>query len=97
MFVSDATHQATLQRQLADTEQLITRTTNEFRQRHGRPMPDDNVWLAQRRAEHTALTHVLAAMDHHPGRAVQGAGCGSAPAGPVPVTLTTTRPHRIRP
>jgi len=24
-----------------------------------------------------------------PGRAVQGAGCGAAPAGPVPVTLDT--------
>jgi hypothetical protein len=96
VFVTDATHQATLQRQLADTEQLITRTINEFHQRHGRPMPEDNVWLVQRRAEHTALTQVLAAMGEHPGRAVQGAGCGSTPAGPVMVALTTS-PRRIRP
>ena len=52
-------------------------------------MPADNVWLAQRQAEHAALTRVLAAMQAAPGRAVQGAGCGAAPAGPVPVTLDT--------
>ena len=54
-------------------------------------MPEDNVWLAQRQAEHAALTRVLAAMQAAPGRAVQGAGCSSAaPAGPVPVTIDTT-------
>ena len=52
-------------------------------------MPEDNVWLAQRQAEHAALTRLLAAMHAAPGRAVQGAGCGTAPAGPVPVTLDT--------
>jgi hypothetical protein len=93
MFVTDATHQATLRRQLADTEQLIARTTAEFEQRHDRPMPDDNVWLAQRRAEHAALTQLLTAMEANPGRAVQGAGC--AP-GPVPLTLDNSR-ARIRP
>jgi integrase len=96
VFVTDATHQATLQRQLADTEQLIERAITDFQQRHGRPMPDDNVWLAQRRAEHAALTRLLAAIGDTPGRAVQGAGCGAAPAGPVPLTLDTTR-RRSRP
>jgi hypothetical protein len=91
MFVTDATHQSTLQRQLADTEQLIARTTTAFQQRHGRPMPDDNVWLAQRRAEHAALTRLLTAIGDSPCRAVQGAGCGTNPTGPVPVTLDTRR------
>ena len=50
-------------------------------------MPAGNIWLAQRQAEHAALTRVLAAMQAAPGRAVQGAGCGAAPAGPVPVTI----------
>jgi hypothetical protein len=50
-------------------------------------MPEDNIWLAQRQAEHAALIRVLAAMQAAPGRAVQGAGCGAAPAGPVPVTI----------
>lgn len=90
VFVTDQTHQQALERQLADTAALIQRVTAEFRQRHGRPMPEDNVWRAQRQAEHDALTRVLAAMQAAPGRAVQGAGCGTAPAGPVPVTIDTT-------
>jgi integrase-like protein len=91
MFVTDATHQSTLQRQLADTEQLIARSTAAFQLRHGRPMPDDNVWLAQRRAEQAALTRLLTAIGDTPCRAVQGAGCGTKPTGPVPVTLDTRR------
>jgi hypothetical protein len=69
---------ATLERQLADTEQLVARTTADFQQRHGTAMPDDNVWLAQRRAEQAALTQLLSIMDSKPGRAVQGGGCGAA-------------------
>jgi hypothetical protein len=93
VFVTDQTHQHELERQLAGTAALIERASAEFAQRHGRPMPADNVWLSQRRAEHTALTQVLAAMQNAPGRAVQGAGCGATPTGPVPLTLDTSR-HR---
>ena len=90
VFVTDHTHQQALQRQLADTDRPDRPGPADFQQRHGRPMPDDNVWLAQRQAEHDALTRVLAAMQSRPGRAVQGAGCPSAPpAGPVPVTIDT--------
>jgi hypothetical protein len=91
MFVTDGTHQATLQRQLVDIEQLIARTTADFQRRHGNPIPDDNVWLAQRRAEHAALTHLLSIMDANPGRAVQGGGCGASTTGPVPLILDTSR------
>jgi len=90
VFVTDQTHQQALERQLADTAALIGRAKTDFQQRHGRPMPEDNVWLAQRQAEHDALTGVLAAMRAAPGRAVQGAGCGTLPAGPVPVAIDTT-------
>lgn len=45
-----------LARQLSETEELIKRSTVAFQQRHGRPMPEDNVWLAQRHAEYAALT-----------------------------------------
>ena len=90
VFVTDQSHQQALQRQLADTKALIDRARGDFQQRHGLPMPGDNVWLAQRQAEHDALARVLAAMDSSPDRAVQGAGCPSAPpAGPVPVTIDT--------
>ncbi len=98
VFVTDQTHQSALQRQLAETEQLIARSTAAFEQRHGRPMPADNVWLAQRRAEHAALTRLLAALQDNPGRAVQGAGCGAtAPAGPLPLTLDLTRARKAHP
>jgi hypothetical protein len=96
VFVTDQSHQSALQRQLHDTDELIARSTAAFQDRHGRPMPTDNVWLAQRRAEHAALTRLLATMGDNPGRAVQGAGCGTAPAGPVPLTLDLTR-HRRTP
>jgi hypothetical protein len=97
VFVTDVTHRSTLERQLTETEQLIARTIAAFQQRHGRPMPEDNVWLAQRRAEHAALTQLLAAMDSAPGRAVQGGGCGATAPGPVPLTLDTSRVRRTRP
>jgi integrase len=97
VFVTDATHRPTLQRQLVDTEQLITRTTAAFQQRHGQPMPEDNVWLAQRRAEHAALTQLLAALDDIPGGAVQGGGCHAVAPGPVPITIDTSRARRTRP
>jgi hypothetical protein len=42
-----------------------THTTVAFHQRHGRTMPEDNVWFAQRRAEHAALTRLLATMADH--------------------------------
>jgi hypothetical protein len=98
VYVTDHTHQEALQRQLADTKALIDRVRGDFQQRHGRPMPDGNVWLAQRQAEHDALARVLAAMDNAPDRAVQGAGCPSAPpAGPVPVTIGTRKPPGEQP
>lgn len=96
VFVTDATHEPTLRRQQAETEALITRTTNAFREKHGRAMPEDNVWLAQRRAEQAALTRLLDTMADHPERAVQGGGCGAPPTGPVPLALTGPR-RRTRP
>jgi hypothetical protein len=98
VFVTDQTHQQELQRQLADTAALIERATADFQKRHGRPMPAGNVWLAQRQAEHDALTRVLDAMHAAPGRAVQGAGCGTATTtGPVPVILDTASHRENRP
>jgi hypothetical protein len=97
VFVTDQTHQQALERQLADTGALINRARADFQQRHGRPMPEANVWLAQRQAEHDALTRLLTTMQAAPGRAVQGAGCGTTPAGPVPVTIDTTTHRKDHP
>lgn len=98
VFVTDETHQPALERQLAETTALIARSTASFEQRHGRPMPAENVWLAQRRAEQAALAALLASMRDTPDRAVQGAGCAttsSPPSGPVPLTLDP--PRRTQP
>jgi integrase-like protein len=90
VFVTDDSHLAVLQRQLEQTTELIERTTARFLDRHGRPMPDGNVWLVEREAERDALTRLLATMQASPGRAVQGAG---SPSSPVPVSIDLTR-HR---
>lgn len=94
VFVTDQTHRPALQRQLDETAELIRRSVAAFEQRHGQPMPEDNVWLAQRRAEHAALTRLLTVMPDASGRAVQGAGCGAAPTGPVPLTIDLTRARK---
>ncbi|WP_330230299.1 hypothetical protein [Nocardia sp. NBC_00508] len=59
-------------------------------------MPEDNVWLAHRRAEQQALTRLLEALPADPGRAVQGGGCGGGNTGPVPLALRPI-PRRTRP
>jgi integrase len=87
VFVTDEPHRAVLEEQLRQTDDLIQRTTAAFIERHGRAMPDDNIWLAQRLAERAALTRLLAAMTST-GVPVQGAGC---PAGnPVRSPRTPT-------
>ena len=94
VFVTDDSHLAVLQRQLEQTTALIERTTAQFLERHGRPMPDGNVWLVQREAERDALARLLAAMQASPGRAVQGAG---SPSSPVPVSIDLTRHQEQQP
>ncbi|WP_343577582.1 tyrosine-type recombinase/integrase [Mycobacterium sp.] len=96
VFVTDHTHRDVLQRQLRETADLIDRATTEFEQRHGRPMPEDNVWLIRRRAEHHALNQLLAALDHAPISAAHGAPteCHRPSTGPVPLTLDLTRHRR---
>jgi hypothetical protein len=94
VFVTDDSHLAVLQRQVEQTTQLIERTTARFLERHGRPMPDGNVWLVEREAERDALARLLATMQASPGRAVQGAG---SPTSPVPVTIDLDRHRKPQP
>ena len=97
VFVTDETHHTALARQLAETDQLIARSTAAFQDRYGRPMPEDNIWLSQRRAEQAALTRLLSLIGDHPDRAVHGGGCGAPPGGPVPLNLDFTRHRRSNP
>lgn len=95
VFVTDATHRHVLDRQLHDTAELIERARTEFEQRHGHPMPDDNVWLSQRRAEHAALARLLDTLDAAPAQASHGATptC-NRPSGTVTLTLDPIRGSR---
>jgi hypothetical protein len=88
VFVTDTSHLDTLQRLLHETAELIERTTEQFQKRRAKPMPDHNVWLAQRTAERTALVKLIATIQQHPAQACQGAG--SATTGPVSITTDTT-------
>jgi hypothetical protein len=73
---------------------FVTDTTYlDILQRQLKPMPNDNVWLAQRIAERNALVKLIATMQQHPTRACQGAG--SPTSGPVSITIDTTS-HRNR-
>ena len=98
VFVTDHTHHTALQRQLAETEELIDRTTTAFRSATAAPCPTTTSGSPSADAEHAALTRLLATMADNPGRAVQGAGCGTAPRhqDPVPLTLDLDRHRRTR-
>jgi len=97
VFVTDQSHHSALARQLQETEELINRNTTAFQERHNQPMPEDNVWLSHRRAEHAALRALIGAMQDSPGCAVKGAGCGSTPTGPVHLPLDLNRHRRTQP
>ena len=99
VFVTDASHRQVLQRQLRDTADLIDRATTEFEKRHHQSMPEDNVWLTQRRAEHAALTRLLETLDSAPDAAAHGATPArrEPSAGPVALTLDLSRHRRSRP
>lgn len=99
VFVTDATHSPALRRQLRETAELIDRATTEFEQRHGQPMPPDNVWLNLRRAEHTALTGLIDTLADTPENALDDltSQCNRPNAGPVPLTLEPIRDRRSTP
>ncbi|MET9340741.1 tyrosine-type recombinase/integrase [Nonomuraea sp. NPDC003804] len=94
VFVTDDSHQEVLQQQLDQTDALVERTRAAFAARHGRPMPEDNVWLAERLRERQALLRLLAVMRTAPGRALQGVGAPTtARPEPVPVQLSPRPPR----
>ena len=58
-FVTDATFTDTLQRQRAETEQLVERRQATHTARFGEPMTEDNIWLRGRKEELAALGAIL--------------------------------------
>lgn len=80
-FATDATHLAEFHAQRDQTRKLIDLRQETVTARHGRPMPDNNVWLAARHRELNSLNRIIDALTHArdddaPGcpRTISGAG-----------------------
>ena len=58
-FATDATHLAELRHQLAATEALVTQRRDQYRQRSGRELTDDNIWIIERRREIASLHAII--------------------------------------
>ena len=58
-FATDATHLAELRHQLAATEALIAQRRDQYRQRSGRELTDDNIWIVERRREIASLHAII--------------------------------------
>lgn len=82
-FVTDATHEAELRRQLDSTARLIDLRQEAFTTKYGSPMGHDNIWLQGRREEVASLNRILLSITDVTGRAVRGAGIEDAPKGPA--------------
>lgn len=80
VFVTDSTHLESLRRMLAETEALIDKERQRFSDRHGVPMPEDNVWLRERLIEREALYRLIAKVGAATGKAVEGGGADASSA-----------------
>lgn len=94
-FATDRTHLPEIQRQLAETEQLIEHRKAQHAARYGESMSDNNIWLEQRLGEVRSMRLEIAALhaQPHDTTVVRGAGvCGRAGYQPAqtPVTIDTT-------
>lgn len=90
VFVTDESHLETLKRMLAETEALLAREQQRSQDRHGRPMPEDNVWLRERLREAEALTNLIGKIEGAPG-AIEG---GGAQAGMTLTAVPLQNPRR---
>ena len=92
-FATDATHIGELRDQHAKTTALIELRRDQYRQRTGRELTDDNVWIRERLRELHSLAAILerlASDEDTPNEAIAGAAPpkgfrskSSPPAGPM--------------
>jgi hypothetical protein len=90
-FATDATHADELRDQHAKTAALIELRRDQYRQRTGRELTDDNVWIRERLRELNSLDAILeriAAADlTAPNDAIAGAGTAKR----LPLQVIATR------
>lgn len=65
-FATDATHLAELTDQRSKTLSLIEVRRQQFRERTGRDLTDDNVWVGQRRHEIASLNAIIERLNNDP-------------------------------
>lgn len=77
-FATDATHLTELRHQLAATEELIEKRRDQYRQRSGRELGDDNIWIIERRREIASLQAIIDRLETSApaDTSVAGAGTG---------------------
>lgn len=75
-FATDATHLDELRAQLAATEALIQTRREQYRQRSGRELSDDNIWVIERHREIASLQAIIDRLATTEDQSVAGPGTG---------------------
>jgi integrase len=77
-FATDATHLDDLRAQQAATEALLASRRDQYRQRSGRELGEDNIWVIERRRELRSLEAIIERLSSSESdEAVSGAGTGA--------------------
>jgi len=102
-FATDRSYLPEIRRQLKEAEALVAARQQQYLERYGQPMSDNNVWLSQRLVEIQAMRREIKALEAQPddvtGRAVRGAGVLARPAysaEPIEVTFERRPPRNGR-
>ena len=73
-FATDGSHLGEHQDQQRRTLRLIEVRQDAFTRRHGQPMPEENIWLRERRRELDSLHAIINALTAAPDQSAVGAG-----------------------
>ena len=73
-FATDSSHLAEHQDQHRTTLRLIEIRQEAFTRRHGQPMPEENIWLRERRREVASLQAIITALTAAPDHPAVGVG-----------------------
>ncbi|WP_457134609.1 tyrosine-type recombinase/integrase [Mycobacteroides abscessus] len=77
-FATDTTHLGELTDQRTKTLALIDARRDQYRQRTGRDLTDDNVWIHHRRREIASLDAIINRLQQHPDDGESGTSIGGA-------------------
>lgn len=80
-FVTDASHETGLRRQLDSTQSLVASRQRAFTAKYGAPMGEDNIWLQGRQDEIDSLNQILLSITDVTDRAARGAGVSDKQTG----------------